>query len=368
MIHFARRGSIAVAAVLCLSWQTAACAENFTIRRIAPRYMDAEQLVAMLWGPADVRGGGADLMQELATDMVYRAARQRVSGTGRWAQDTRARSYPAESGGGLSGMVPRGILGRPLVVPEQNVLMVKGTLAALEELEEVIAMVDRPTDMVNVDVQSVDLPQEELEGWGLDWEWTRGDMDAGSRGNMMATGPQIRYTWQNTRVALNMLDKSSRGRHVQGAHVTTLNNAPAIVVFGENLPFVVATTEYDQYGYRRRTVDEVNAIFIGTELWVRPRINGDGTVTMQLEPALSEWIGEVSVPGSSPIPITRHATVSTTVTVADGESMVIGGLSRDTESINEKFRGLFSRHRHRLTSHPVLVVTPTIIRSRNLGM
>jgi Flp pilus assembly secretin CpaC len=56
------------------------------------------------------------------------------------------------------------------------------------------------------------------------------------------------------------------------------------------------------------------------------------------------------------------------VTVGDGESMVIGGLSRDTESINEKFRGLFSRHRHRLTSHPVLVVTPTIIRSRNLGM
>ncbi len=365
MVRFARRVAVALAAVLCLSWQTAASAENFTIRRIAPRYMDAEQLVAMLWGPPEARGAGDNLMQELATDMVYQAARQRSSRTGRWAQDTRARSYPSESGGRLSGMVPRGILGRPLVVPAQNVIMVKGTLAAIQELQELIAMLAQPTDMVNVDVQSVDLPQDELEGWTLAWEWTRGDMDAGSRGNMMAAGPEIRYAWENTRVALNMLDTSSRGRHVQGANVTTLNNAPALVVFGESLPFVTTTVEYDQYGFRLATVDEVNAIFIGTELWVRPRINGDGTVTMQLEPALSEWIGEVSIPGSSPLPITRHATVSTTVTVADGESMIIGGLSRDTESINEKFGGLFSRYRRHLTSHPVLVVTPTIIRHQS---
>ena len=364
-MRFARGVAVVLAAVLCLSWQTAAYAENFTIRRIVPRHMDAEQLVAMLWGPPEARGAGAGLMQQLATDMVYQAARQRSSATARWAQDARARSYPSESGGRLSGMVPRGILGRPLVVPEQNVMIVKGTLAAIQELQEIIAMLDQPTDMVNVDVQSLDLPQEELEGWGLDWEWTRGDMDAGSRGNMMAAGPQIRYAWENTRMALNMLDTSSRGRHVQGAHVTTLNNVPALVVFGESLPFFTTTTEYDQYGFRRSTVDEVNAIFIGTELWVRPRINGDDTVTMQLEPALSEWIGEVSVPGSSPIPITRHATVSTTVTVADGESMIIGGLSRDTESINEKFGGLFSRYRRRLMSHPVLVVTPTIIRHQS---
>jgi len=356
--------SAVVAAGLLLAGLLPSAAESFTVKRIVPRFMDAGQLVTMLWGPQQA-ASAADFFQGFATDLVYDAAEGMPGNEGRWVQATNAASYPSKSGG-MSRMLPDGIYGRPLVIASQNAMIVKGTRRAIEQLEELISLLDRPADMVNVDVRSVDLPTEEVEGWGLTWFWSRGDLQASGGGDQAAGGVQVRLAYENVSVALSAINTSSRGRHVQGANVTTFNNTPAVVVFGETMPFFTTVTEYDAFGNRVATSQELNEIFIGTELWVLPRINADDTVTMRLEPQLAEWVGEVAIPFSSPIPITRHQTVTTTVTVADGESMVIGGLVRNTDQISQKFGGLFSRHYRRMTSHPVLVVTPKIIRHREL--
>lgn len=352
----------AVLAVLCLQ---PAVAQTYIVERIVPRFMDVEQLVALLWGPEE-QAGEVDFFQQFATDLVYDTASRLPAGENRWAQGAAVRGYQPK-GTTLGGMLPEGIEGRPLVVAQQNAMLVRGTHTAIEQLKELLEMLDRPTDMVHVQVQSVDLPTEESSGWGLSWQWRRGDLEWAGGGDMAAPGSAIRWARANAAVALNFLDTSSRSRHVQGASVTTHNNAPAEVVFGQTLPFFTTVTEYDAFGYRAATRQEVDAVFLGVLLWVLPRINADNTVTMQLQPEMSEWAGEVSIPGTTPIPITRRQMVSTTVTVADGESMVIGGMQRDTDTINEKFRGLFSRHRRTFTSHPVIVVTPRIIRHQPPG-
>ncbi len=360
MARLTRLTAVAVAGLL-LAGLVPLAADSFTVKRIAPRFMDAEQLVTMLWGPETRAMDGADFLQQFATDLIYDAADRMPRNEGRWVQGSDTRTYPSKSGG-LSRMLPDGIYGRPLVIASQNAMVVKGTRRAIEELEELISLFDRPVDMVNVEVRSVDLPEQEVEGWGLAWFWTRGDLRASGGGDQAAGGVQVRLAYEDTSVALSAIETSSRGRHVQGANVTTFNNSPAIVVFSETMPFFTTVTEYDVFGNRVATRQEINEIFMGIQLWVLPRINADDTVTMQLEPELAEWVGEVSIPFSSPIPITRHQTVRTIVTVADGESMVIGGLLRDTDEINEKFGGMFSRHYRRMTSHPVLVVTPKIVR------
>ncbi len=355
----------ALVALLLASLQPLA-AQSRSTQRIVLRYMNVEQMVTMLWGPAGEETGGTDFFQHFATDLVYDAAEAMPRSEGRWAQGGSFRTRPPKSGGNLSGMIPEGIAGRPLVVAGQNAMIVQGTRIAIDELAELIALLDVPTDMVHVDVRSVDLPVQEFDGWGLDWHWTRGDLEAGGGGDPVAGGLRVRLTLADTNAALSMVNSSSRGRHVQGASVTTFNNSPAEVFFGETVPFFTTVTEYDAFGYRRATTQQVDAIFLGVYLWVVPRINADNTVTMELAPELSEWAGEVPIPYSTPLPITRHQTVRTSVTVADGESMVIGGLLRDTDDINQKFGGMFSRYHRRLTSHPVLIVTPTIIRHQSL--
>lgn len=350
--------------VLILAPVELVTAQAMITEKITPRHSDVEQLVAMIWGAEP--GGGNSFFDDFANDLIYDAARQVSQYEGRWVQGTAGRSYPAK-GGAITGMVPDGIEGRPVVVPYQNAMVVKGTRDALDRLKELIAMLDTPVDMVNIDVRAVDLPQEEFEGWGISWNVSNGAIDVGGGGNQVGGGSQLLWQRGNAAAGLDLLNTSSRGRHVQGASVTTHNNSPAEVAFGETVPFFTSRTVYDDYGFRRATVEQINSIFIGTELWVLPRINGDDTVTVQVEPRLSEWVGEVSIPGASAIPITRTAMVRTTVTVRDGESVVIGGLLRDTDTVNDTYSGMFSRYRRRLTSNPVIVLTPTIIRHQAAG-
>lgn len=336
------------------------------IQRIEPKYMDVEALVAMLWGSEPVHAGGDDFIADFATDLVYRGAEMVPRSEGQWTSDVASRTYPSRgTSSRTQSMVPAGILGRPLVVPQQNAIIVKGDLAAIDELREVIAMFDRPVDMVKVDVREVDLPEEEQEGWGFDWYWTRGNVDARGGGQLPADGQQLRLARRDAGIALRTLHTSSRGSHVLGASVVTQNNAPAVVVFGETVPFLTYSTNDDGWGNRIGRTSHVNSVFLGIDVWVTPRINADNTVTMVLEPTLSEWAGEVAFPGTTPIPITRTAYVQTTVTVRDGESMVIGGLNRSSSSMNRTWSGLFSRINYRLQSDPIIVVTPTIIRHQS---
>lgn len=349
---------------LLLTSSGLATGQTSIIERITPRHADVEQIVGLLWGAAP--GGGGTLFDDFANDLIYDAAGQIAQYEGRWVQGAATRTYPPKASG-VGAMLPEGIEGRPVVVPEHNSMLVKGTRDALDRLKEVIAMLDRPVDMVNVDIRTVDLPQEEFEGWNVNWSVSTGAIEIGGGGSGMGGASRLMWERGNAAAALNLLSTSSRGRHVQGANVTTPNNSPAEAVFGETVPFFTTRTEYNEFGFRTATVDQVNAIFIGTELWVLPRINADDSVTVRVEPRLSEWVGEVTIPGGSPLPITRTAAVSTTVTVRDGDSVIIAGLLRDTDTINDTYRGVSSRYRRRLTSNPVIVLTPTIIRHQAAG-
>lgn len=364
-----KRHIAGIVAVIMLLFMVAGSA-TAVIERIEPMYVDAQWLVDSLWGPEDATQQPQDYMASFATDLVADAVAQMPQTNGRWIQGTRTRQVAGGSGSSsstLGSMLPDGIEGRPLVVPTQNAFLVQGTQIAIDRLREIIRMLDRPSDMVNIDVRSVDAPEEEVSGWGVDWGYERGDTSAGSVGNRPGGGLQLRYGRANFRSGLNIVSRSSRGEHVMGANVLTHNNTPATVAFGEVMPFITTEADYDQFGYRRATAQVVNTVFLGIDLWVLPRINRDDTVTVRVRPSISEWAGEVSAPGpGSPVPIVRSQLAETSVTVADGQSIVIGGMNRSMDTINEEFRGLFGQIRRRMSSHPTLILTPTIVRHRQL--
>ncbi len=361
---FARGMSLSTGAaiILILVIPGLAAAQSIIVEKITPRHSDVEYLAGLFWGE-DASGAG-HFFDDFAQGLIYDAAGQISRYEGRWVQGTAGRSYPSKRRG-PSIMLPAGIESPPIVVPQQNSMLVRGTRDAIDRLKELLSMLDLPVDMVNIDVRSVDLPQDEFEGWGINWHLSGGGLRVDGSGTHVAGGSGLRWQRGDAAAALSLLNTSSRGRHTQGANVTTPNNAPAEIAFGETVPFFTSRTEYDEFGFRRATVQQVNSIFIGTELWVLPRINADNSVTVQVEPRLSEWVGEVPIPFGSPIPITRTASVHTTVTVPDGESIVIAGLLRDTDTINRTYGGMFSRYQRRLSSNPVIVLTPKVIRHQS---
>jgi type II secretory pathway component GspD/PulD (secretin) len=113
----------------------------------------------------------------------------------------------------------------------------------------------------------------------------------------------------------------------------------------------------------------------GTSLWVRPRINADNSVTLYLSPQFQE-LGQRVTPGSGDFAFTAYGTVnrsfSTMLRVRDGQTIVLGGLTRRRED-NQTFKvpglgdipiigGLFQGHARRTENSELLwFVTPRVV-------
>ena len=108
--------------------------------------------------------------------------------------------------------------------------------------------------------------------------------------------------------------------------IMAANNAPARIQVGETVQ-IPSTTSISEAGLTSSTLEKED---LGVILKVTPSINPDGFVRMEISPEisnLSERTTQVSEQFQSPI-ITRR-TAQTTVTVHDGQTIVIGGLISD---------------------------------------
>lgn len=342
---------------LLLIAMTAALAQDGQMQLVRLNFADAEFVAGMLGGAAPQRPEPDP--DRFARETIADAVRRLPQADGQWQQSFAGRSYPGSEGPAIQP--PPGLSQPPVAIPQQNAILLRGTPEALDRTEEIIAMLDQPQAMVNIELALVDDPREQVEQWGLDFRAMGDPLSGGSVGNAPPTGLQLRYGIGNLQALLGWDIRRTRGSNVTGTNVTTFNNTPATISFGQVLPFFVTHVTYDWWG-RRHVDTEPYSIFTGIELWVHPRINGDDSVTMRLSPTIVEAAGAVTAPDGSSIPITRNVITDTQVRVRDGESMVIGGLQRSSDEVTDRFRSLLGERRVTRSSHPVLVVTPRIIR------
>lgn len=153
-------------------------------------------------------------------------------------------------------------------------------------------------------------------------------------------------------------------------HITTNNNVPASILFGQEIP--VATGEAlssANYNNTFRTIQRQN---VGIELDVTPQINAGDLVRLDLRQQVSSIAGPVSSSNSELIINKRE--IKTTVTVGDGEIVVLGGLLDDNERrtiekvpflgdvplLGELFK---SRGKSHVKTNLMVFIRPTILRN-----
>jgi general secretion pathway protein D len=106
--------------------------------------------------------------------------------------------------------------------------------------------------------------------------------------------------------------------------IFTSNNQAAEINIGQQVPYIISVRESDvgsqtfNYGY----------MDVGIILNVVPRIAQNGLVTMDVQQEANELTGFTSFNA----PIIAQRTTSTQVSVADGQTVIIGGIIRDTET------------------------------------
>lgn len=337
-------------------------AQAETTRLVQLNFADARLIASYLGGVSPDAGYSRNAVEAFARDTIAMGLRRLPGGEGQATWNAQARSYPSEAGGAALPM-PEGLTQRPMAIAGQNALLLRGSTEALDRAEELIRMLDKPVQMVNIELKLVDEPVEVVKEWGIDFRGFGDGVAVGSVGNAPAAGVGLRFGVGNLQGLVGFDQRRSRGQKVTSANVTTFDNTPATVSFGEALPFLVSHVTYDWWG-NRHVDTQPYSIFAGIELFVHPRITGDDTVTMRLLPTITEAAGAVTAPDGSSIPITQTLLTDTQVRVRDGESMVIGGFNRMNSSQLDSFRTLLREKKISRASNPMLIVTPRILREQ----
>ncbi|NPV49149.1 MAG: hypothetical protein HPY69_19570 [Armatimonadetes bacterium] len=278
------------------------------------------------------------------------------------------------TGGGVLGAMMPGEMEPPIAYLPENALLVQGTQEDIDKFREILDLLDKPSKQVEISTRFIEVQTNASKALGIDWTMANGSLEFFNQGFAPgeAVNTVVRFARGNFEATLAALISSGRGTVVNEPSVVAMNNQYAEINFSTTIPYFVANISYNQFG--QRTVDFTNEeIDVENSLFIQPRINADDTVTVLLEPELEDVVGEVEGPNGERVPIVTSQFISTTVRVADGETVVMGGLIRKQETYTLRETPLLSqipiigklfqgRRTVKNNSELLVFVTPKIVR------
>jgi type II secretory pathway component GspD/PulD (secretin) len=209
--------------------------------------------------------------------------------------------------------------------PRTNALLVTGTSLQHDEVRKVLATLDIRIPSVVVQVHAVDIGSTVLKDMGL-----FGGLTDSAFGGVVLDSAQ-------NRISLNLFDTNlllfqlralvteSKARILSAPRIATLDGNKATILVGEKVPIFTVTT---QAGVTTTTTTFQE---VGVKLEVTPRVNSANLITVNLKPEVSRVLEIVSGPGGAQAPRVGTRSADTTLTVTDGQTIVMGGLISQEE-------------------------------------
>lgn len=154
------------------------------------------------------------------------------------------------------------------------------------------------------------------------------------------SAPGIRITHQrgNLAAVLDALKQQGSLKIVSTPRLRTLNNQPAVVRVGQDLPIFLRQVTTAPGSPPVTTVTEsVQTVTVGTVLSITPQIAADDLITLDLTPAVSRLVRiSSSATGDTNAPVIDIRQSSSIVRVRDGATIVMGGLVQDNSSTTHR--------------------------------
>lgn len=142
-------------------------------------------------------------------------------------------------------------------------------------------------------------------------------------------------------VAVTAIADNSTVNVVSRPRIQTSHAIPGMFVVADEIPFV--TGSYPNYGYGYGGIaggagyanqSIVERIDVGVTLSVTPFITPEGLVVMEIQQEANQKGGDVIIDGN-PNPIVNKRTAEATLTVKDGQTIMMGGFITDRKSKNK---------------------------------
>ena len=309
---------------------------------------------------------------------------------------------PAPPPAGPAAVVAAGAQGAQGVVrniqvvadKDNNTLLIVATPAEYAVIESALKKLDVAARQVMIEIVIAEVSLIDNFQFGVEWYFRNGANQAGGNfrrgttvGNLFDTAVTVAGAGLAARVpgfnyllagafpggiqaAVSLLGTAANTKIVANPHVAALDNQRSTIKVGDRIPI----TQQTLVGGTTNAVTTTSQyIDTGVLVAVTPRINAGGLVTMDIQAEVSNP-GDVTTAGEAP-PINTRS-LQSIVAVQSGDTLVMGGLIRDTKGQGSEgipllskipvIGGLFgAQDIKEQRSELVLFVTPRVVETQN---
>lgn len=260
--------------------------------------------------------------------------------------------------------------GTPVIDREAGLITITGTKKQIDRVAGYIdELVGRLRKQVLIDVKMYSVTLTDGHETGIDWreiyklqsfnvsgeifrantnvgEITFPDSDTSPSITQILTGGK---TATFTDIVMNaeigtivkFLQTQGDVNSISNPKVLTLNNQAALITSGKQYFYKItnSTTTSNTGGSTVAQNEIIDSVFAGILLDITPEISKEGTITLKINPSISDTIDVVtndSTTRTMPPDLERRQ-MSTVVTVDDGEHVILGGLISDRIS-NDSYK------------------------------
>lgn len=225
--------------------------------------------------------------------------------------------------------------GRYAVDEQLNTILFSGSGKDWMTALKMIKRLDRPAPSVMIEVILAEVSLEEKEESAIEWFLDRAvgayDAVASTSGALGVTGGGLSLNFSRgdqTRAALNFLYENSRSKIRSRPRVMVKSGQEASIDVGDRVPTITSNVQSTNSS-NAQVVQQVTYQDTGVLLDIKPTVHATGFVDIEISQELSEAISTSSSSINSPTIRTRNLT--TTLTLRDGGSVLIGGLIRSND-------------------------------------
>ena len=224
-----------------------------------------------------------------------------------------------------------------------NSLIVTGSPHYFKAVREAMKQLDSTPLQVLVEARIMELTLSDDLQYGLEWYLngsrgsasTSGGLNFRNLGAIGATQPGFSYVVERAgevRAALNGLADDSRLKVLSSPSLMVLNNRTASILVGDEVP-IPTRQAVSNISPEAPTVNEIKYRNTGILLTVSPRVNSGGMVTMDISQEVSSVVNNTS--SQIDAPTIQQRQLNSTVSIRDGQTVVLGGLIRDESSTRD---------------------------------
>ena len=205
-----------------------------------------------------------------------------------------------------------------------NAIWVAGTPERIAQVKAMIALIDVPVDSVILETQFVELTETGARNLGIDLNNANGQIAVAR----IETGSYLPFSLDPNdvlpsgvmQIAIYAQVEKGEGRILSRPRISAQSGSTAKIITGDALPILTSITLSGVNGVSQ----QVQYVNVGVTLQIAPRVSSDGFVTAQIYGVVSSVTGY-----SQGYPTISQREAETSVTVRDGETFVIGGLTQE---------------------------------------